>query len=509
MLFNKTVSYEAEFESIKNEQGAWIPFQQSLLLLNSSVLVTDNSFLIEMPHKNIVDIFMDITANSNTYLFDWNKDFGYTDTDWTIIGTASHMVNLLNGILDLDGASWAQFIQSFMLKSDAYDDKYGQLIAELFCTYSDKELSEQVEEMKSVMQHFDGSGTFGKTLKALEKEIPSDVEIGQLQKTCENLKNDIYAGNGDITKYNVIYQLLEQAVDESSRFDDVIGNVLNAQKSVGSITGKLYSLAEVVGYASEFDNQDKFAVDALQSFVSKTDSSDTMSTQMENSIKDYNDLLRTDIVTYSALTWLQNNYDKYIFKAMDLSEALGTEATLTLIAWDFAKNLNVLGIDDKIGAADKFELAVYASIFQSDAFVNYCELRGQTFASESNITPENLYNVAQLCYTYLKSCYITRDAAIASLQAKTSDTQEKLKPLIAEQNAINESIAGCLVQLKDADTTNEYGCYGFLPSDNEKYLKEHSSAGLQKIIFQKIYSNEWYGNTIEIRIPYEKGNCVN
>lgn len=165
-----------------------IPFQQSFLLLNSSVLVTDNSFLIEMPHKNIIDIFMDITANSNTYLFDWNNDFGYTDTDWTIIESASHMVNLLNGILDLDGASWVQFIQSFMLKSDAYDDKYGQLIAELFCTYSDKKLSEQVQEMKSVMQHFDGSGTFGKTLKALEKEIPSDVEIVQLQKTCENLK---------------------------------------------------------------------------------------------------------------------------------------------------------------------------------------------------------------------------------------------------------------------------------------------------------------------------------
>ena len=67
---------------------------------------------------------------------------------------------------------------------------------------------EQVEEMKSVMQHFDGSETFGKTLKALEKEIPSDVEIGQLKKTCENLKNDIYTGNGDITKYNVIYHHL-------------------------------------------------------------------------------------------------------------------------------------------------------------------------------------------------------------------------------------------------------------------------------------------------------------
>ena len=156
---------------------------------------------------------------------------------------------------------------------------YGQAIAKLFCTYSDKELSEQVEEMKGVMQHFDGSGTFGKTLEALEKEIPTDVEIRKLQETCESLENEIYAGNGDVAKYNISYQILEKAVDKSNRFDDAVGGILEAQKTIGGITGKLYKLAEVVGYASEFSNQDKFAVDALDSFVSKVDSSDTMSNQ--------------------------------------------------------------------------------------------------------------------------------------------------------------------------------------------------------------------------------------
>ena len=29
-----------------------------------------------------------------------------------------------------------------------------------------------------------------------------------------------------------------------------------------------------------------------------------------------------------------------------------------------------------------------------------------------NITPENLYELSQYCYAYLKSCYITRDAAV-------------------------------------------------------------------------------------------------
>ena len=476
MLFNQSIKYEAEFESRKNEQGAWIPFQQSLLLLNSSVLVVDNKFLIEMPHKNIIDIFMDITKNSNTYLFDWNKDFGYTDANWISIGAASHMVNVLNGFLDLDGASWAQLVQTLMLRNDAYDDKYGQAIAKVFCTYSDKELREQVEEMKGVMQHFDGSGTFGKTLKALEKEIPSDAEIGQLQKTCETLKNEIYAGNGNAAKYDVSYQILERAVDDANRFDDTLGVILEAQRPIGDITDKLYTWAEVVGYASEFDNQDKFAVDALENFVSKVDSSDTMSNQMKNSIKNYEELLKTDIVTYSALTWLQNNFDKHIFDAMDLDAVLGTEASLILVAWDFAKDLNVLGLGDKIDAADKFELAVYASIFQSDAFVNYQEVREQTFSDEGNITPENLYNVTQLCYAYLKSCYITRDAALASLKAKTTGVQEKIKPLTDEQNAINESIAKYLIKLKNANKDNSKLCYGFLPGDNETFLKENDES---------------------------------
>lgn len=426
MLFNQSIKYEAEFESRKNEQGAWIPFQQSLLLLNSSVLVVDNKFLIEMPHKNIIDIFMDITKNSNTYLFDWNKDFGYTDTDWKVVGTASHMVNVLNGFLDFDGASWAQLVQTFMLSNDAYDDKYGQAIAKLFCTYSDKELSEQVEEMKAVMQHFDGSGTFGKTLEALEKEIPTDVEIRKLQETCESLENEIYAGNGDVAKYN-------------------------------------------------------------------------MSNQMKNSIKNYDELLKSDIVTYSALMWLQNNYDTYIFKAADLKSELGTESSLILVAWDFAKDLNVLGIGDKIDAADKFELAVYASIFQSDAFVNYQEVREQTFSDEGNITPENLYNVTQLCYAYLKSCYITRDAAIASLKAKTAGVQEQIQPLIDEQNAINESIAKNLIKLKNANKDNSELCYGFLPADNESFLRENATSPLiesilnpataENVTFERMYED--------------------
>ena len=64
MLFTKMADYEAAFESVKNEKGAWIPLEQSLLLLNSSMLIVDNTILIDMPSKNIIDIYMDILKDN-------------------------------------------------------------------------------------------------------------------------------------------------------------------------------------------------------------------------------------------------------------------------------------------------------------------------------------------------------------------------------------------------------------------------------------------------------------
>lgn len=53
--------------------------------------------------------------------------------------------------------------------------------------------------------------------------------------------------------------------------------------------------------------------------------------------------------------------------------------------------------------------------------------------------------------------------------------------MIKEQNGINEEIARYLVQLKNADTTNTKGCYGFLPADNDAYLNKYDGEALLKI----------------------------
>ena len=141
MLFNKMVDYEAPFKIVKNSDGVWIPFEFSLLLLNSSDVVLDNQVHIEMPQKNIVDIYMDILKNNDRYLFDWKSDAGASEGSIFAMGTGAYFVQVFSGILDKDGASWSQLIDSFYLKMDSYDRKYAESFARMFCTYSDEELT--------------------------------------------------------------------------------------------------------------------------------------------------------------------------------------------------------------------------------------------------------------------------------------------------------------------------------------------------------------------------------
>ena len=502
MIFNKMVEYETPFECVKNNQGIWIPLEYSLFLLNSSLLIVNDTILIDMPRKNIIDIYMDILKNNDTYLFDWFNDFGYSEQDELCIGSASHFVNLFNGLLEQDGASWVQIVQMFAMDNSSYDSRYGEAVAQLFCTYSDEELKQEIDNMERMMDNFNSEGTLGKTLLAIGKSVPSDADIGTLQENCLKLKDQIDGSNISIATYNRVYQTLENACDTTTLFEDTAGYVMDAQKEITDSTylKQLFTIAEVVGYAKEFQNQDEFAVEALAHFVEDTNSRSVMSNAMKEGINNYTTMLRTDIVSYSALQYLKNNYDDIIMGATDFSGSLGTEATLMLIAWDLVKSANILNIGDKIEAADMFELAMYSSIFQSDAFVSYQSIRNKTFESVDSITSENLYEVSQLCYAYLKSCYITRNAALASLKGKMADTQEKIQPLIEQQNSINEEIAGYLVELKDANLTNEKLCYGFLLDNNKQYLKDYMDKNhLVDIVSSKnIEVSEYFENYEEL-----------
>ena len=496
MLFNKMVDYEAPFKIVKNSDGVWIPFEFSLLLLNSSDVVLDNQVHIEMPQKNIVDIYMDILKNNDRYLFDWKSDAGASEGSIFAMGTGAYFVQVFSGILDKDGTSWSQLIDSFYLKMDSYDRKYAESFARMFCTYSDEELTLNAKAMKEKMKPFNGDNWVAKSIKKVDDII--DDNIGDLSEKTADLKKKIDVENGtSVAKFNKSYQELDKMCNTADYFSDMTDPFLTASKEFKNVTSFLdvfYKISEVIGYASEFKNQDEFAVKSLDTLIKKSDSSCVMSKAMKDSMGDYKKTLETDIVAYSAYNYLMNNMTDLFTDTIDISTTiLDMDSKLYLLAWDIAKGAIPLD-KNSLSNTDCFLQSMYAGIIQSDTFSTYINKRNVVFGDAKNITPENLYELSQYCYAYLKSCYITRDAAVGSLTEKTKKNNPTYE---STQKMANQEIAKCLVKLKDADKTNKYGCYGFLPENNKQYLSEYDDGTLIQCVINGVDVNSVYQEYIK------------
>lgn len=480
MLFNNMIdTYEAPFVSVKNSKGSWIPLEYSLLLINSGMMITDDALLIDIPTKRIIDYYYDIAKNAEKYNFDWADDFGYTETDLKVLGGSSHLINVFNGLLGFDGASWATLFQQFAGSMASYDKKYGENLAMLLCTESDKELQASIEKVKLLNGLLNEEGDLGKILSFTSDM--ADFEVGTLYKQCEAVLEGIKTGNSSAVDYSRSYQALENALDRQTWFSHTGGNILEVQKGVSSATGKAFKfldvgmkVAEVVGYTQEFQNQDKFSLAALTCYLDTKDGGLELPEAMKKSMIEYSDALSSNIAEYTTKRFVEN-VDQWIIDEIPMHEVLGTQAAAVLFAWNIASN-TIPFIANGLSGADSFELALYSLVFQGDAFLNYLSKRDSVFADSRKITAENMYDIAQYCYIYLKSCYTTREAAIASLVNKSSSAKEKIQPLIDYQNSINAEIAKIMVELKGANRTNNGCVFGFLPSDNEDYLGKYDDS---------------------------------
>lgn len=501
MLFNNMIdTYEAPFASVKNNEGSWIPFEYSLLLFNSGMMITDDAVLIDIPNKRIIDYFFDVAKNSTKYGFDWADDFGYMETDIKVLGGSSHLINVFNGVLGFDGASWASLFQQFAGSMDSYDKKYGENLAILLCTESDKELQATTEKVKLLSNLLNEDGDLGKLLSFTSDM--TDFQVGSLYKQCEAVLDGIKAGNSSAVDYSRAYQALEKALDKQTWFSHTGGNTLDIQKGVSSATGKVFNfldigvkVAEIVGYAQEFQNQDEFSLAAFTHYLESANSGLELPDAMKTSMVNYSDALSKAIDGYMVKRFL-DNIDQWMSDAakeqVPLHEVLGTQAAAALIAWDIASK-TIPFIANGLSGADNFELALYSMVFQGDTFLNYLSKRDSVFANAENITAEHMYELSQYCYIYLKSCYVTREAALASLANKPDSTKEKIQPLIDYQNSINTEIAEIMVELKRANKTNDGLVFGFLPSDNENYLVKYDDEQLAQWIDQ--FKNRALGET--------------
>ncbi len=477
LVFDRMIdSYCAPFETIKNSSGTWIPFEYSLLLMNSGLMILDDKIRIDLPAKSITDLFFDIAKNMQRFQFDYADDFGHSGLDIKVLAGSSRLINVFNGLLTMDGDSWLVLFQQLLLGStDAYDKKYAEDIAVLLCTESDKELSATIESVEVAIDLLSEDGALGTILSRMDAAM--DADVGILYEQCEKLLKKISEGNALSVTYNRTYQALEKALDKQTWFSETGGVILQVQKQNSALvpSGTLKvakKMMEIYSYVREFQNQDTFAVGALSHYLNVNGFDQTILNTMKAEMSDYCAAVSGDLASYTESRFL-DNAAQWIIDEIPIDKALGTQASIVLFAWNLASTFLPL-VRDGLSSADCFDLSMYSQIIQSDAFLTYNAERNKTFSNTSSITAENLFKVVQCCFIYLKACYVTREAALNSLNGKPDSVLSRIQPLIDYQNQINEAIAQLLVEMKRADTTNKNNVYGFLPTDNSGYLNGYT-----------------------------------
>lgn len=475
---------ESPFPAQKIGETAWIPLDYALLLLNSSGTVVGETLLISMPQKTVIDVFYDISKNGYTYYFDFGNDFGYTDGDYYTLAGCQHLVNIFNGILTFDGASWEQIFATFWKDFSAYDSRYGEDMALLICTNSDKELEAMVKQAEQLEDIFAEDGAIGDLFAEVNKIAKdNDNQIGIIQQQCQEVLEKIKQGNSTTSVYNHTYQRLENALNKSTWLSDLGADVQKVQTSMGKITsafGVFAKIAEVTGYVSEFQKQDGYAVSALRQFIEACSSESSTPQAVLEQLDKTAVVFEGDMAGYSIYRYMSENIWEFI-GSKSVGELIGTRANIALLVWNLSSSF-IPFISDGLDAADKFELAIYATCLQADAYSVYFETLNNIRKNSEMLTAENLSELSQYAYVYLKSCYITRDAAVASLQNKSDSTLEKIEPLLRLQNDINHEIADNLAVLKQANVDNEGYIYGMLEGNNKQYILEHDDSLLKELL---------------------------
>lgn len=457
-----TEYYKAPFETVKNDKGAWIPFEYSMTLLNGSMLVNEEDVLfISSPKQGLLDVLHNISCNWQTYSFDYASEFGYDKLTENFLSESSHLVNILDGLIKFDGASWASFINSnptlnSFLGDLGYDAKYGKEVAQMVCTNSSEELLDAVDAIDVANDILSEDGALAEIFDDLRSS--NEVDLGNLlQQSQEALKN-IEKTNDGVSEYNRIYAQLEKALVKSDFLEigDAVGEAQNALGNVTSGLKLLASIAEFVSYYNEFKNRDLFAVESFVSLVDELpyitgDVSFYTKTAMKAGAKSF----KSNATTYSMGNFILENIDDLVSDGINLC----TKANIALLAWDLVSSICPF-ISDSLSAADKLELSVYTMVVQNEALRIFNQKRTEIISSCDNITEEDLKELTDYAYVYLKLCYVSRNAAIGGIVTTTDEGKEASKTLIDDLNKINSEIAFLLNVAKSAVNKESFACLG-------------------------------------------------
>lgn len=478
-------SYEAPCKAVRNDAGIWLPMDYTVTLMGGELVIQEDDegarvARITPPTMTVADVFYKVLENRARYQFDWSEDYGYSEETLRLMDNSSNIVNLVNGCLDMDGSSWVAVFQQGAQTAPASDAKYGDKLATLLCTDSTEELESATKfydlasdatsengiltEMVRLMENAEGYADADAYVKKLEEAI-EEINMPQIinGKTAQKIKRSLYTAIEDD--------------DVSKKIDKVLKDNGYISKSMKGMS----LLVQTGGYLGTYYSQDQFAVAALKEYLAEEGEFALLPDMARDVMTVTVDDLSSNIAQYTVKRVLADNLEDWVGDGAQ--KFLGLPANAALVAWDIASGA-IPFFSEGLEATDRFQLSCYAAILQYESYNAYTFGRGALLTAP---TAENVAAVSRDCYVYLKSCYLARQCALTVLSDKTDE--KVFADLASRDRQICGEIADLLAILKNADENNTGYAMGFLPEDNERYLRLCDDTNLAKLIVVEPYAS--------------------
>lgn len=459
------LEYTAPFETIVEDSRFWVPLEFTLSVLDSFILFENEEILITPMPETVMSAILKVHKNNQKYNFDFEDDFGYSEEVQRILGASNRVVSEYNELLHFNPeAALDSFLNVFGV-SNVYDNKYGEDLAKLFVINSDEELEAMNDDIDRLADVLSPNGKFRALFDSIE-----EWEVSNASELANKYMELIKASNGSNLELNAAYKQFEEALDSEKSFLDSAAPFKKFQDTLAKDSHHALDVVDqifdVIQYSSEYQNKDQFALDALKNYYNQGMEEDYIPEQIVKTFASVIKDLATSIGEYTLKNFLTNDLmEKLVDSTVNetIKNKIGAKVSTALAVWNIVSEY-VPCLKESLDGADKFILATYSQIFQSDSY--------RLLNFDSTTSENELYPVAQAYYTYLKFCYVTRQSALATIEAQKyvdSDSYEKVKQY---QLDINKEIADLLAVFKSAQVNadgtinNDNRIYGYLPDDN-------------------------------------------
>lgn len=471
------LEYTAPFETIVEDSRFWVPLEFALSVLDSSILFENEEILITPMPETVMSAVWKVHKNNQKYNFDFEDDFGYSEEIQRILGASNRLVSEYNELLHFNPeAALDSFLNVFGI-SNVYDNKYGEDLAKLFVINSDEEFEAMNEDIDRLTDVLSPNGKFRELFDSIE-----DWEVSNASELANKYLDLIKNGNASNLELNAAYKQFEQALDSEKSFLDSAAPFKKFQDTLAKDSHQALDIIDqifdVIQYSSEYQNKDQFALDALKNYYDQGMKEDYIPEQIVKTFDSVIKDLESSIGEYTLKNFLTNDLMEELVDSTvneTIKNKIGAKVSTALVVWNIVSEY-VPCLKESLDGADKFILATYSQIFQSDSY--------RLLNFDSTTSDNELYQVAQAYYTYLKFCYVTRQSALATIEAQKYVDSESYEKLKQYQLDINKEIADLLAVFKsarinaDGTINNDNRIYGYLPGDNEKYLEKTSDENL-------------------------------